>query len=96
MPNPEPTEPGTVVAAPKIRPTVVKVNSIAKRVVSVGKYQSFEISTMLECEPDPAFSARANVEIVQKVVTETVNTLADRIEREFTAANNEADRRQPA
>lgn len=82
----QPAEDGLPVnedGSPRFKPTIARVNTIVKRTVRTGQYESFEISTMLEVEADPRFSARDNLAKVQAVVVESVNEMADQISEKF-------------
>lgn len=74
-------------ARPAYAPTALRLNSIAKRIVRTGQYESFEVSTMLEVEPDPNYSTRENLAFIGGAVTAEVNRLADQISQQFNTGD---------
>lgn len=66
---------------PAFRPLVTKINAIAKRSVRTGQYETYEISTMVEAERDPNFSVQHNISMINRLVTQEVNEMAEEIRK---------------
>lgn len=64
------------------RPLITKINAIAKRTIRTGQYENFEISTMVEAERDPNFSVQHNISMINRLVTQEVNELAEEIRKQ--------------
>jgi hypothetical protein len=79
--KPESGEASSEKEEPAFRPKVTKINAIAKRTVKTGQYEMYEISTMIEAEPDSAFSVSHNVSMINRLVTQEVTAMADEIRK---------------
>jgi Zn-dependent M32 family carboxypeptidase len=70
---------------PPFKPMVTKINSIAKRTIRTGQYESYELSTMIEGEPDPNYSVRESIQKFQQLVSQEVNDLTEEIRKQVEA-----------
>lgn len=80
----------TAVSAPVVeldpdapfRPNVTRLAATAKRVVSTGHYESFEITATIEAEPDPRHTSVVNLANLRALVEQEVTECAERVARD--------------
>lgn len=69
--------------SPRFSPFVTGMTAKAQRQVNTGKYESFEISTLVSFEPDRRFSIVENTARLNTLVVDEVNRMADEISAKF-------------
>lgn len=82
----EAEEAAALAALPPFHPSLVggRINTVAKRVVQTGKYESFDLMVQADFERDPRYSVFECIEMLADLVTERANAVAERIQREIS------------
>lgn len=82
----EAEEAAALAALPPFHPSLVggRINTVAKRMVQTGKYESFDLMVQADFERDPRYSVFENIEMLAELVTGQANAIAERIQREIS------------
>ena len=82
---------GNGAAKARFAPEVKAIRTRARRVVNLGRYRSFELSTELEAAPDPHHRVAENIDRLQQMVIRRVDEVCDAMEASLNHTNHEED-----